>query len=529
MSFVRLSRISFAYSSSVDIFDRVSLDLHAGWTGVVGENGSGKTTLLALIARKLMPNQGVITHHPDDALIHFCRQRVTELSDEIGEFAELWTRPAARLKARLELDPDDLERWSTLSPGQRKRWQIGAALAASPDVLLLDEPTNHLDDRARDVVVAALQRFRGVGLVVSHDRMLLEQLTTHTVRVHRGHTEVYRASYSEARDEWQSRLQERLRIHQRARDEADRMHRRLADERRKRDSAQAKISARSRIKGKKDSDARSVTARGRAMAGEARIARNVTVVRRAAERASAHLASSLDMVKERGRSLFIDYQPAPKRFLMTLDRPTLTAPGPGSRPRVLVRDIRVSVERTSRIHLAGPNGAGKTTLLRALLAHSTIDRARILYLPQTVSADAAKTILAEIRGQSRQERGRILQIAAALGLEPDRVLATSEPSPGELRKLAIARGMGLDTWMVVLDEPTNHLDLPSIERLESALIDYPGALVMVSHDQVFARAVTSTVWRLCNRHIAIETWDSAALKGEVGSRVRKSVAGVRSE
>ena len=83
--------------------------------------------------------------------------------------------------------PTALERWSTLSPGERKRWQIGAALAREPDVLLLDEPTNHLDAEAREWLVSALRRFRGVGVLVSHDRELLEALTTSTLRVHAGH------------------------------------------------------------------------------------------------------------------------------------------------------------------------------------------------------------------------------------------------------------------------------------------------------------------------------------------------------
>ena len=85
---------------------------------------------------------------------------------------------------------------------------------------------------------------------------------------------------------------------------------------------------------------------------------------------------------------------------------------------------------------------------------------------------------------------------AALGIDPDRLLATRRPSPGEARKLLMAFGLALSAWVLVLDEPTNHLDLPSIERLEAAVAAYPGAVVIVTHDEDFARATTSTTWEV---------------------------------
>jgi ATPase subunit of ABC transporter with duplicated ATPase domains len=90
---------------------------------------------------------------------------------------------AARIRGRLALDPAAIARWTSLSLGERKRWQIGAALVETPNVLLLDEPTNHLDTRARELLVAALARFRGIGVVVSHDRALLDALTEMTLRL----------------------------------------------------------------------------------------------------------------------------------------------------------------------------------------------------------------------------------------------------------------------------------------------------------------------------------------------------------
>jgi ATPase subunit of ABC transporter with duplicated ATPase domains len=158
--------------------------------------------------------------------------------------------------------------------------------------------------------------------------------------------------------------------------------------------------------------------------------------------------------------------------------------------------LKLWVGREARVRIEGPNGAGKTTLLHALLEHAHVPAERVLYLPQDVSAHEAREALDTVRALPPDERGRVLSLVAALGVDPERLLASRQPSPGEARKLLIARGLGQHAWALVLDEPTNHLDLPSVERLEAALRDYPGALLLVTHDAAFGRACTHEVWRV---------------------------------
>jgi ATPase subunit of ABC transporter with duplicated ATPase domains len=489
----------YAHTLATPVLDRADLELtHGhGWVGVVGANGAGKTTLLRLLAGELAPTAGALDVHAATPPV-LVPQAVGALTEEVRTFAVTWDGVAERLRRRLDLDPDDLEPatgrgWSALSPGQRKRWQVATALALDPDVLLLDEPTNHLDGPARELVLGVLANFGGLGLLVSHDRTVLARLTDRTVRVHTGHLTLHAGSYAEAAARWQADEAGRRTAHDRATREERRLRRQLGDARRARaDTERGTASARRRGT---DPEARSSGARSRAATAEKAHAKRIGAVHARIDRATA-ARDAIDVARDHTGAVAFRSAGTGRRMLASVVGDVAHAGG-----QVWLRDVDVALHRGEAVHLRGTNGAGKTTLLRAVLAALAMSSETVAELPQELDDPAA--VLEGIGALDPVRRGRVLGVLALLGVDPDRVLVTDAPSPGEARKLVLAELLASDASVLVLDEPTNHLDLPSIERLEAALQTWPGALLLVTHDDALAAAVTTTIWTVADGHVLV--------------------------
>ncbi|MDR1411986.1 MAG: ATP-binding cassette domain-containing protein, partial [Spirochaetaceae bacterium] len=171
--FLSFNSVEFSYPSSVfPVLKNTSFEIGTGWTGITGENGSGKTTLLLLAAGLLKPAAGSVRGF-DNSL--YCPQRTEEIPESWEDIFSAGSG-AGRLMDRLGIKADWPYRWETLSHGERKRFQLAAALWKNPPLLAVDEPTNHLDAEAGALVRDALAGYRGIGLLVSHDRALLDSL-----------------------------------------------------------------------------------------------------------------------------------------------------------------------------------------------------------------------------------------------------------------------------------------------------------------------------------------------------------------
>jgi ABC transport system ATP-binding/permease protein len=469
------------------LFEGLTFALHEGdHLGLVGPNGAGKSTLLKILSGIECPDSGICTRRKGIRIGHVPQTPVFAP----GRSAEEIVAEAVATDERL----DDHERHRSvrlalgragftdpgvstdlLSGGWRARLAIARELARAPDLLLLDEPTNHLDIDSILWLESLLESEAGAFVVVSHDRYFLERVARRMLEINRLHdsglfqvTGSY-TDFLEARDEAlsnQAAYRDTL---------AGLVRREVAWLRR---GARARTS---KSKARIQSAERSI-----AELGDARARSAVTTV-------DIEFASSGRKTKRLWSGEGVRIAFGATTIIDSLD--LLLTPG-------------------MRCGVLGPNGSGKTSLLRTIVgelapAAGTIQRAeglRVVYFDQNREAlDPALTLKRALapEGDSVVYRDRALHVAswAKRFLFHPRQLETavSRLSGGERARIVLARMMLQPADLLVLDEPTNDLDIPALEVLEEALLEFPGALVLVSHDRHLLDRVSTRVIALDGR------------------------------
>ncbi len=507
MSLLTLIDVEFAVGGP-PLLDGVNLALEAGErVAVVGRNGAGKSTLLKLIDGTVQPDGGEVRATqgtriarlaqdvPDDdpgTVFDVVARGLGELGGWIRDFhaeAEGDAHPErlARLQARIEaaggwdadlrieqvlerLGLDGSTRFRALSGGLKRRVLLGQALAARPDVLLLDEPTNHLDIEAIEWLEELLKGYEGALVFITHDRRFLKALATRIVEIDRGALTSWPGDWSN----YLRRRQERLHAEDLAQREFDR---RLAEE---------ETWIRQGIK------ARRTRNEGRVRALE-RMRRE-----RAARREQVGQVKM--EVSDAGRS---------GKKVIEVENLRFGWGDAGRDEPPLIDDFSTTIFRGDRIGLIGANGSGKSTLLKLLLGELEPDdgdvrlgtRLEIVYFDQQRAVLRDDWTAAENVGDGREFvtiNGRDQHVIGYLGdflFSPERARAPiSRLSGGERNRLLLARLFARPSNLLVMDEPTNDLDAETLELLETLLADYPGTLLLVSHDRDFLdNVVTATL------------------------------------
>ena len=473
IALITLNGVHLAYGHH-PLLDGADLTIQANERiGLIGRNGAGKSSLLRLLDGRNQPDDGAINiaGHVRVATVEqepSLDEALTIEETVMGEYdpdSEDWGR-ASRVRAlidKLELPPE--ARVGTLSGGMRKRVALISAIANDPTLLLLDEPTNHLDLDGIAWLETTLKQWPGSAIIITHDRRFLDSVATRIVELDRGQLLSFPGNFSD----WQGHKAQWL--------ESQRLENARFD----------KLLAQEEIWIRKGVEARRTRNEGRVRRLE-----RLRVERADRRERQGNVQLALDAGQRSGK-LVAELTDVSKSF----------------GDRCVVKNYSTTIMRGDRIGFIGPNGAGKSTLLKLILGTLEPDRGTVklgtnlsvAYFDQMRSQLDENATLADVINPGSEwieiggTRKHVMSYLGDFLFAPARAQSPVKSlSGGERARLLLARLFARPANILVLDEPTNDLDIETLELLEELLQDYPGTVLLVSHDRTFLdNVVTQTI------------------------------------
>ena len=481
---LRLDKISLSHGSR-PLLDAVTLQLEQGErVALIGRNGEGKSSLLRVLRAEIEPDQGTVWVRagarvallPQDILVAEpvtisewvaggLTASLSGTADPVdASDSEGWSnsRRVATVLSRLQLDP--AARLDQLSGGTRRRALLARALVVEPQILLLDEPTNHLDIETIEWLERALLEFAGAVLFVSHDRTFIDRLASRIIELDRGNLRTFPGSYADYLRAKNALLA------------AEAGQQALFDKKLAQEEAWIR---------------QGVEARRTRNEGRVRALYALREQRRARRERSGRLQLDAAVVAESGALVF-----ETDRLRVSFGE------------RVIIDELSVRIMRRDRIGLVGPNGIGKSTLIRALLgeiapASGSVragTRLEVAYYDQErQQLNLEASVMENVAGRNDQivVNGAARHVTGYLQdflFRPEQLNTPARAlSGGERNRLLLARLFAQPANLLVMDEPTNDLDIDTLELLEEFVADYPGTLLLVSHDRAFLDNVVTSL------------------------------------
>ena len=502
-----------SYDVDINLLDGLSFEVRQGErVAILGRNGAGKSTLFKILSGEIGYDTGEVTIAPGKKLglisqipvypadytvedvLRAAFRELRELGEKLRKLEKQMTSGASKtllqqydeLSARytagggyemdvetdktcngLGIPPEMREQlFSKLSGGEKTRVNLARLLLEKTDILLLDEPTNHLDLKSVEWLEDYVLRFKGTVLAISHDRYFLDRIVERVVELRGGKAEFYRGNYSFYVQEKEARYELQLKQYE---------------------QEQAKIKQLGyTVERMKGWGINNRALYRRAMSIQRRMERIEKTERPKKERAMS--------VRFAEKDFFGDEVLKLKDLSKTFGT------------RTLFSDVELLVEGGERIAFLGDNGTGKSTFLKILMGEEQPDTGKlkygpsvkIAYLPQIIhfahpERSLLDTMLYEKNCSAQMARDRL---GAFLFKGEDVFKPVSSLSGGEQSRLRLCMLMDEKVNLLILDEPTNHLDIASREWIESALSEYEGALLFVSHDRYFVDRFATRVWEL---------------------------------
>ncbi|MEY4992706.1 MAG: hypothetical protein RI948_1593 [Bacteroidota bacterium] len=506
------------------LFSNVNLQINKGdKVGLVGKNGAGKSTLLRILSGSVKPSDGQVHQakslklgfltqdiqiDSDKSVYDFLfysndqlneiRERLDHINNELtirtdyeaesylallDELSDLNHRFQVlegyqweeKIKATLEglgfSDLDQQKMIAQCSGGWKMRAELARILVNTPDILLLDEPTNHLDILSISWLEQYLQRFEGAVILISHDRLFLDNVSTRTLEISRQQIFDFPYAYSKYKE---LRAEEMERLEQ--------------------------------AKKQQDKDikhAEELIEKFRAKKNKAAFAQSLIKKLDKTERISVEK----DQVAKLKLRFPLAVQPG--KWVLELNQL-----GKSYDARCLFKEVSITIGRGEKIALLGPNGVGKSTLLKAIMSNITHDgevtlghNVQISYFAQDQAEklDPKLSIYDTVdliaKGDLRKDLRSILGAFLFSGEDIDKKVGVL--SGGERTRLALCCLLLSPSNFLILDEPTNHLDLQSKEVLKEALVHYEGTFIIVSHDREFVDGLSNRIWDIENQGVKI--------------------------
>lgn len=508
---ITISATSLSKSYGViPIIENVSFHLNDGEKlGVVGINGAGKTTLLNILAGDIESDEGSV-FISSDKKIGYLRQR-NNFSSGIykDRYDGLTVYEAMKSVEGYDYDSEVTGMLSTmsfdesyydkpvdlLSGGERSRLALGCILLSKPDILLLDEPTNHLDLNTINKLEKYVKNYKGTVIVVSHDRYFLDVTTDKTLEISAGHSRLYSGNYSFYANERKAVRESELKAYQKQQREISKQEDMI---RRFKERGTEKL-------------ARRAASREKRLAAMDRIQRP-------------------EALADKMKLTFKEEFPSGNDVLIAED----ISVGYG---KPLVENLSFLIRRGERVAFSGANGVGKTTLLKVLTDQMSIISGHLkvghnvsfgYYDQGQLLLNEQNTVIEEVHQDFRlYTEGEIRNLLARFLFRGDDVfLKVSSLSGGEKARLSLLKLMMGGANVLVLDEPTNHLDIDSKEAFEDAILEYPGTVIVVSHDRYFLKKIPQRIINLDEYRHVIDT-DGTKQKNDV--RINSGVTSLQQD
>ncbi len=478
---LNIQNLTFSYPNSpIEILKNINLEFHTGWSAVIGANGSGKSTLLKIIAKELSANNCLIR---GNELTYYCAQSTEKEPIEFVDFMTSYDSKAFKIRNSLNIKDEWLDSWKLLSHGQRKKAQLATALFMQPDILIVDEPTNHLDGNTKDLLYEVLKSFNGIGILVSHDRELIDKLCTNTIILKDAVAIALRGNYTTAMGEYLQNYEHLKKTQNQRDDEIKKLKKLIFFQQEKIQKSRQKLSKKGLDT--HDSDAKEKINRAK-LTGKDKS--DGQLLQRFVVRHNSLEEKSVRLEKKYKLGISFETQSAKNVFPLFIQQNAMRI-----HQKLKLSFPNMQIYNNDKIGIIGENGCGKSSLVNYLMQNMNLAKG-IFCIHQEITETQSKELLDKINHLPSTKKGEIFTIITRLSSNPKTLLESKIPSPGEARKLLIAQAILAKPNLIIMDEPTNHMDTNSITALEKALNEYNGALILVSHDKTFLKNTTSKTW-----------------------------------